>query len=51
MMMTVLGQFACLGKLSELHVHDSTLLEFSTVMKCFTDDSNNEVVIFKIARS
>ncbi len=31
--------------LSQTELHDSKL-EFSTAIKCFTDDSNDEVVIF-----
>ena len=36
----------CARSLSQTELHDSTLLEFSTAMKCFTDDSNDEFVIF-----
>ncbi len=32
--------------LSQTELHDSTLLEYSMAMKCFTDDSNDEAVIF-----
>ena len=43
MMMIVPGQLACQ---SHTELHESTLLEFSTAMKCFTDDSNDTSLSF-----